>query len=73
MEHFRMIKFNSFTLLDSLAFLQSSLSQLAEELKDSNHDYPILRQSDIVKTKGYFDKEKFEMVLQKGFFPYEYW
>jgi hypothetical protein len=73
MENFRMIKFNSFMLLDSLAFLQSSLSQLADELKDSNHDYPILRQSDIVKTRGYFDNEKFNMVLQKGFFPYEYW
>lgn len=73
MENFRMIKFNSFMLLDSLAFLQSSLSKLADELKESNHDYPILKQSDIVKTKGYFDNEKFDMVLQKGFFPYEYW
>jgi len=73
MENFRMIKFNSFMLLDSLAFLQSSLSQLADELKESNHDYPILKQSHIVKTRGYFDNEKFEMVLQKGFFPYEYW
>jgi hypothetical protein len=73
MENFRMIKFNSFMLLDSLAFLQSSLSQLADELKESNHDYPILRQSNIVKTRGYFDNEKFSMVLQKGFFPYEYW
>ena len=73
MENFRMIKFNSFMLLDSLAFLQSSLSKLADELKESNHDYPILKQSDIVKTRGYFDNEKFEMVLQKGFFPYEYW
>jgi hypothetical protein len=59
--------------LDTLAFLQSSLSQLADILKDSNHDYPLLKQSHIVQTNGYFDKEKFDMVLQKGFFPYEYW
>jgi hypothetical protein len=73
MEHFRMVKFNSFMLLDSLAFMQSSLAQLAEELKQSNHNYPILKNSEIVKTKGYFDKEKYDMILQKGFFPYEYW
>jgi hypothetical protein len=73
MENFRMIKFNSFMFLDTLAFLQSSLSQLADILKDSNHDYPLLKQSHIVQTNGYFDKEKFDMVLQKGFFPYEYW
>ena len=73
MEHFRMIKFNSFMLLDSLAFMQSSLSQLADELKLSNHDYPIITKTDLVKTNGYFDKEKFNMILQKGFFPYEFW
>ena len=73
MENFRMIKFNSFMLVDSLAFLQSSLSQLSDELKASNHEYPIIRQSSIVKTAGKFDEEKFNMVLQKGFFPYEYW
>ena len=43
MENFRMIKFNSFVLLDSIAFLQSSLAQLSQDLKDSQHDYPILK------------------------------
>jgi len=73
MENFRMIKFNSFMLVDSLAFLQSSLSQLSDELKTSDHEYPITKHSEIVKTRGKFDEEKFKMVLQKGFFPYEYW
>lgn len=73
MENFRLVKFNSFVLVDSLSFLQSSLSQLSQELYDSGHDYPILKQSDIIKTNGYFDNDKFKMVLQKSFFPYEYW
>ena len=73
MENFKMIKFNSFVFLDSIAFLQNSLSQLANELKDSNHDYPIIKQSSIVKTNGKFDQEKFDMVLGKSFFPYEFW
>lgn len=55
-----------------MAFLQSSLSQLASDLKDTNHDYPILKQTYLVKNNGKFDSEKFQMVLGKSFFPYEY-
>ena len=73
MENFRVIKFNSFMMLDSIAFLQASLGQLAQELYDSNHDYPIIKQSDLVKSDGYFDNDKFQMVLKKGHFCYEYW
>jgi hypothetical protein len=73
MENFRMIRFNSFTLLDSLAFLQSPLAQLSDELYQSNHNYPIIRKSKIVTTDGKFDEEKFQMILKKGHFPYEYW
>ena len=73
MENFRVIKFNSFMMLDSIAFLQASLGQLAQELYDSNHDYPIIKQSDLVKSEGYFDNDKFQMVLKKGHFCYEYW
>lgn len=72
-EKFRMLKFNSFIILDSLAFLQASLAQLAEDLGKSSHSYNIIRQSDIVKTDGHFDDQKFEMILQKGFFCYDYW
>jgi hypothetical protein len=64
MEHLRMIKFNLFMLLDSLAFLASSLAKLSDDLKISNYDYPLLRNSKLVQTNGIFDKEKFEMTLK---------
>lgn len=72
MERFRMIKFNSFIFLDSIAFLQAGLSTLSDDLKNSGHDYPIIRQTDLVLTNGVFDPEKFHMVLQKGIFCYDY-
>ena len=73
MENFRMVRFNSIMLLDSLAFLPSSLAKLSEDLKLSSHDYPLLRNSQLVQSNGIFDQEKFEMTLKKGFFCYEYW
>jgi hypothetical protein len=74
-EKFRMIKFNSFVFLDSLAFLQASLSSLSEELYKSGHDYPIIRQTDLVlkNADACVDEEKLSMLLQKGFFCYDYW
>ena len=71
-ENFRMISFNSFEFNDSLAFLQASLAQLCADLKETDHNYELLRNTFIVKTNGKFDKEKFDMVLKKSFFPYEY-
>lgn len=71
-EHFRVIKFNSFAFNDTLAFLQSSLSQLSEDLSKTDHDYPILKQTYLVKKNGKFDKVRFQAVLGKSFFPYEY-
>ena len=71
-ENFRTLSFNSFEFIDSLAFLQSSLSNLASDLKQSNHNYKILKQTSLVKTNGRFDREKYEMILGKSFFPYEY-
>lgn len=71
-ENFRTLKFNSFELLDTLAFLQSSLSQLSDDLKSSGHDYKLLKETYLVKKFGRFSKERFELVLSKSFFPYEY-
>ena len=71
-ENFRTLSFNCFEFIDSLAFLQASLGQLASDLKGSNHDYSILKQTSLVKTDNVFDNEKFEMILGKSFFPYEY-
>lgn len=71
-ENFRTLCFNCFEFNDSLAFLQNSLAQLCEDLYNSNHSYPILKQSSLVKTNGKFDAEKYDMLLKKSFFPYEY-
>lgn len=73
MENFRMVQFNCFMILDSLAFLPSSLAKLSEDLKHSGHEYPIIKKSKLMETDGKFDRQKFEMSLQKGFFCYEYW
>lgn len=71
-ENFRTLSFNRFEFIDSLAFLQSSLAELATDLKNTNHDYSILRQTNLVKTNVQFDQEKLDMILEKSFFPYEY-
>ena len=71
-ENFRTISFNCFEFVDTLAFLQSSLSELSSDLRDSGHKYDILKQTYLVKTDGKFDPKKFKMLLEKSFFPYEY-
>jgi len=71
-EHFRTITIRGFKFMDSLAFLQSSLSRLSEDLQKTDHDYSILKQTHLVKTQGIFDQIKFDSVLGKSFFPYEY-
>jgi len=71
-EHFRTISFQGFKFVDSLAFLQASLAQLSSDLSNTDHDYGILKQTDLVKTDGNFDSVKFKAILQKSFFPYEF-
>lgn len=71
-ENFRTISFNSFDFVDSISFLQASLGSLADDLRESNHDFKILKQTYLTKNGEKFDKEKYNMVLQKSFFPYEY-
>lgn len=71
-ENFRTISFNSFDFVDSISFLQASLGSLADDLRESNHNFKILKQTYLTKTLGKFDKAKYDMVLQKSFFPYEY-
>ena len=71
-ENFRTMTINRFEILDSLSFLQASLSQLANDLKTSKHSYNILKQTYLVREKGSFNRKRLEMVLAKSFFPYEY-
>jgi len=71
-EHFRTISFRGYKFVDSLAFLQASLAQLAEDLSKTDHRYEVLRQTHLVKTSDSFDEKKFKLILGKSFFPYEY-
>ena len=52
--------------------MQASLGSLADDLRDSNHDFKIIKQTFLTKTNGKFDPEKYQMVLQKSYFPYDY-
>jgi len=71
-EHFRTIEIKGFKFLDSLAFLQASLGQLAEDLSKTSHPYSILKQTFLCKTDGLFDPQKFAILLKKSYYPYEY-
>ena len=71
-EHFRTIEFLGFRFLDSLAFLQASLGQLSTDLSETTHDYKILKQTSLVKTNKVFDQEKFNLLMKKSYYPYEY-
>ena len=59
--------------VDSMSFLQNSLAKLSEDLKNTDNAYSILRQTDLVKSNDRFSQRKYEMVLGKSFFPYEFW
>lgn len=71
-EHFRTIEFKGFQFLDSIAFLQASLDQLSDDLSKTNHDYRILKQTYLTQSEGKFDPEKFEALIKKSYYPYEY-
>lgn len=71
-EHFRTIEIKGFKFLDSLAFLQASLSQLSEDLSKTSHPYSILKQTFLCKSKNRFDLQKFNILLKKSYYPYEY-
>lgn len=64
-ENFRTLRFNSFQFLDTMSFLPSSLAQLSHDLSQTDHDYPLLRQT-------YLGNFGLKDILRKGFFPYEY-
>lgn len=77
-ENFRTISFNCFLFIDSMSFLQSSLAKLSSDLANTDNAYSILRQTYLVKSRqnygrNVFSLKKFNMVLGKSFFPYEFW
>jgi len=72
-ENFRTVSFNCFTFVDSMSFLQNSLAKLSYDLAQTDNTYSILKQTDLVKTNNKFSSVKYQLVLGKSFFPYEYW
>ena len=75
-QKYRTIRFNSFILCDSLAFMQAPLSELADDLqKGSNiggshrgHQFPLLDQVNLYSNRKPWLKE---LLKRKGVFPYE--
>lgn len=69
-EKMRTVSFNSYTLLDSLSFLNTSLSNLISELAaDENHPWEILDQLNLYPKN---DNNMKRMLLRKNAFPYEW-
>lgn len=68
-EKFKTIQINSFVLLDSLAFLNASLSELVSDLsKNKQHQFTLLNQMGLYKnTNGKLKK----LLIRKGCYPYE--
>ena len=60
-----------FIFKDTMTFLNSSLEKNTQKLCESNHDFPYLRQSKLVKTRGQFDQRKFDLLIRKGVYPYD--
>ena len=68
------IDFLNFRLVDTSSFLLGSLSRLVDNLitKGVEH-FRLLQQSDLsVSNDGRFCREKFDLLLRKGVFPYEW-
>ena len=65
-QKFRTVKLNCFAMLDSLNFLQAGLGKLVENLVTSNHNFALLRQSNLFVEEAHLD-----LLLQKGIYPYE--
>jgi hypothetical protein len=82
-QRFKCIFINSMTLMDSTAFLPSSLDELARTLRVSDHEFGILRQweklaADIEECDGdeekkaELEKDRFEAATRKGVFCYDH-
>lgn len=66
-EVFRSVDFNCYSIMDSMAHLSASLSELGQILLKSGHNYPVLKQS-----KFGVNEKTLNFCLTKSFFPYEY-
>ena len=64
-------KYIKFTFKDTMSFLQGSLDNNTKKLKDSNHPFTFLKNSDLCKTNGAIDEEKLKLLVRKGSYPYD--
>ena len=64
-------KYLKFTFKDSMSFLQGSLEKNTEKLVDSKHPFNFLKNSGLCKTNGVIDKEKLDLLVKKGVYPYD--
>ena len=67
-QKFRTITIGKITFLDSLAMLDGSLETLVNSLKAGDHDFPIIKSSELCKS----DKQYKMLIEGKGIFPYEW-
>ena len=73
-EKLRLIRLNEYVFKDSIKFLKNSLDALVKDMKvrNPNHEFKILAQSDICNSEKKFDESKFEMLKNgKSRLPYE--
>ena len=65
-QKFRTVTWGSFTHMDSMAFVQSGLGEMASVMKKSGESFPLLGQSDLARG----DEGLLELLHAKGVFPY---
>lgn len=68
-EKFKTMRINCYSFLDSLAFLNNSLANLVTELKDSNHNFPLLDKFSYLGKQPNCDKE---LLVRKSVYPYDW-
>ena len=73
-EKLRLIRLNEYVFKDSIKFLKNSLDDLVKDMnvRNPNHEFKILAQSDLCLSNNEFDQEKFDMLKKsKSRLPYE--
>ena len=73
-ERLRLLRLNDYVFKDSIKFLKNSLDALVKDMKvrNPNHEFKILAQSDVCNSEKKFDEAKFDMLKNgKSRLPYE--
>lgn len=62
----------NFIFKDTMTFIGGSLDRNTQKLTESKHEFRYLQQSELCKTDGKLDKNKFALLLKKGIYPYDH-